>query len=59
MAKQVRAFTREQLNTMSDEQLCALTDDEFWGAIEPEGICPDCDPRLAAEAERRNARRPQ
>jgi hypothetical protein len=44
---------------MSDEQLQALTDDEFWDPIEPEGICPDCDPRFAAEAKRRNARRPQ
>jgi hypothetical protein len=59
MAKQVRTFTREQLRKLSDEQLQALTDDEFWDAIEPEGVCPHCDPRLGAEAKRRNARWPQ
>jgi hypothetical protein len=50
-------MTREQLHKLSDEQLQALTDDEFWDAIEPEGACPHCDPRLAEEANRRNARR--
>jgi hypothetical protein len=49
----------ERLRKMSDEQLQALTEDEFWAAIEPDGVCPECDPRLGAEAERRNARRPQ
>jgi hypothetical protein len=45
------------LHKLSDEQLQALTDEEFWDAIEPEGACPHCDPRLAEEANRRNARR--
>jgi hypothetical protein len=47
------------LDKLSDAQLRALTDDEFWSAIEPEGVCEDCEPRLAAEAIRRNARRVQ
>jgi hypothetical protein len=46
MAKQVRTFTREDLHKMSDKQIRSLTDDEFWNAIEPEGVCPHCDPRL-------------
>jgi hypothetical protein len=46
------------LRKMPDAQLRALGDGEFWNAIEPEGLCPGCDPRLAAEVTRRNARGP-
>ena len=47
--------TREQLTQLSDDQLQALPGDEFWDAIEPDGICPDCDdPRVVIEAFRRN-----
>jgi hypothetical protein len=56
MMKHVR--TKEDLRELSDDQLQALTDDEFWDAIEPEGVCPGCDPRLAAEARRRNNQSP-
>jgi hypothetical protein len=48
----------ERLRKMPDAQLRALGDGEFWNAIEPEGLCPGCDPRLAAEVTRRNARGP-
>jgi hypothetical protein len=44
----------ERLRKMTDVQLRALSDADFWDAIEPEGVCPGCDPRLAAEAVRRN-----
>jgi len=54
----MKTMTIEQLRELSDDQLRALTDDEFWGAVEPEGVCPGCDPRLAEEARRRNARAP-
>jgi hypothetical protein len=43
----------EDLRALSDVQLRSLTDDEFWRAVEPEGVCPCCDPRLAEEAKRR------
>jgi hypothetical protein len=46
----------KRLRKMSDARLRALTDDEFWDAIEPDGICPGCDPRLAAEARRRSGK---
>jgi len=46
----------KRLRKMSDAKLQALTDDEFWGAIEPDGICPSCDPRLAAEVRRRGGK---
>jgi hypothetical protein len=45
---------KEPLRKMTDDQLRALSDADFWGAIEPEGVCAGCDPRLAAEAVRRN-----
>jgi hypothetical protein len=48
----------QKLRELSDEQLQALSDDEFWDAIEPEGVCPTCDPRLAEEARRRNVHAP-
>jgi len=48
-------MTKDDLSKLSDAQLQALTDDEFWSAVEPEGVCPDCDEaRLVAEANRRN-----
>jgi hypothetical protein len=47
------------LQRLSDAQLRALTDDEIWDVIDPEGLCPNCDDaRLVAEARRRNARGP-
>jgi hypothetical protein len=48
-------MTKDDLRALSDEQLRALSHDEFWHAVEPEGVCPSCDdPRLVAEAKRRN-----
>ena len=48
-------MTKEQLARLSDDQLRALSDDEFWNAIEPAGLCPCCDDaRLNMEAYRRN-----
>jgi hypothetical protein len=47
-------MTRNDLLKLSDHALRALSDDEFWGAIEPQGICPQCDDRrLVREAWRR------
>jgi hypothetical protein len=49
-------MTKDDLRKLSAEQLRALSDGEFWDAVEPEGVCPDCDQRLGAEARRRNER---
>ena len=53
MTKQAKVRNIKDLRKLSDAQLRALSDDQFWDAIEPEGICPHCDPRLGAEAIRR------
>jgi hypothetical protein len=56
--KLLREQAIERLRNMSDEQLRALGDTEFWSVIEPEGVCPGCDPRISAEVDRRNKRGP-
>jgi hypothetical protein len=48
----------ERLRQMPDEQIRALGDKEFWDVIEPEGVCPGCDPRISAEIDRRIERGP-
>jgi len=53
----VQRVTKADLAKLDDRQLRALSDDEFWGAIEPDGLCPRCDdPKLVAEAKRRRFR---
>ena len=49
---------KANLRELSDDELRALSDDELCSAVEPEGVCPDCDARLAAEARRRSMDRP-
>jgi hypothetical protein len=45
--------TIEELKALTDDQLGALSRDEFWAAIAAKGAWQKCDKRLLAEATRR------